>query len=202
MFEIISLVLFCVGIVTIFIGRHIMIQDTGGAPSFLWVIVLRLLPFSELAYMVRHFAQAKRGAIISIVGMWLLVPQLSIQLIEREEVAKKYMERFERELKSSPAGAADMEAKMAAEMPAEVVSAWAIRKEMLQKAREKHVSILQSRIAKWHADIQAARSALDVTNEAAVKAFNEQAAAYARLNAFGKKETEFMLLMRNKKPGA
>lgn len=202
MFETICLVLFCVGIAMMCIGRHIMIQDTGGDPPFLWIIALRLLPFSELAYMVRHFSQAKRGAIISIVGMWLLVPQLGSQLVVNEEVAKKYMERFERQLKSSPVEAAAAEAKMMDEMPAEIVSAWVKRKEILQKAREKHVALLQSRIAKWHAEIQATRGALDVNDAAAVKAFNEQAAAYARLNAFAKKETELMLSSRSKKPDA
>ena len=202
MSETICLVLFCTGIVTMFIGRHIMIQDTGGDPSFLWIIVLRLLPFSELAYMVRHFSQAKRGAIISIVGMWLLVPQLSRNLWTTQAQAREYMEHFERQMKSSPAQAAEAEAKMMNEMPAEVVSAWAIRKETLQKAREKQVAQLQSRVAEWHTKIQATRAALNVADEAAVKAFNEQAAAYSRFNGLAKKETELMLALRGKPPGA
>ncbi len=202
MLETIFLILAGVGLLTIFAGRHIMIRDTGGDPPFLWIIALRLLPFSELAYMVRHFSQAKKGAIVSIVGMWLMVPHLSRELWQHQEQAKKMMAQLERELTNTAGGTAEAEQKILAEMPAEFASGWMKRKDELQQAREKKVAELHARIAAWHQQMQAARASLDANDQEAVKRFNEQAAAYARLNAFAKTETELMVSMRPKKAGS
>jgi chromosome segregation ATPase len=179
-----------------------MIRDTGGDLPFLWIIALRLIPFSDLAYMVRHFSQAKRGGIISIIGMWLLVPHLSRELWQTEERVKTMFHQFEQNMARGAANTAEAEQKFMEQMPAEIVSAWAERKKLLQTAREKKVAELQNRIAGWHAQIQAMRASLNVNDEAAVKAFNEQAAAYSRLNTLAKKETELMLAVRSgKQPG-
>ena len=71
MLENILLILAGGGLLAIIIGRHLMIRDTGGELPLLWMIALRLIPFSDLIYMVRHFSQAKKGGLIAIAGMWL-----------------------------------------------------------------------------------------------------------------------------------
>src|SRR5687767_5677760 len=83
------------GLILMIVGRYIMIRDTGGDLPFLWIIALRLIPFSELVYMVRHYAQAKKGGIISIVGMWLIVPCIGAQIWETEQHLKQQFASLE-----------------------------------------------------------------------------------------------------------
>ena len=56
MLENLLLALAGIGLIAIFVGRHRMIRDTGGDVPMLWMLALRFIPFSDLVYMVRHFA--------------------------------------------------------------------------------------------------------------------------------------------------
>jgi hypothetical protein len=190
-----------IGSIAIIVGRLIMIRDACYDRSFIAKVAIFLLPMTEFPPLIRSFSKAKKGAITSIVGMWLTVPLLCYALIAVEEHAKKMQSQLERQMKNTSADSAATEEKLIASMPAEFASGWYARKEELRKERETSVGQLRVRMEKWHAQMQASRATLDVKDEAAVKAFNEQAAAYSRLNAFAKKETDLMLAMLPKKAG-
>src|SRR6187455_2091697 len=83
------------GFILMIAGRFIMIRDTGGELPLLWIVALRLIPFSELVYMVRHYSQAKRGGLISIVGMWLMVPWIGTQIWEVQQHIKKQIDSIQ-----------------------------------------------------------------------------------------------------------
>lgn len=190
-----------IGFIAIIVGRVLMIRDACADRSLFSKIAILLLPMTEFPPLIRSFSKAKKGAITSIVGMWLTVPLICYMLVALEEGVKKMQSQLEHQTKNATADSAAAEQKLLASMPAEFAAGWIARKEELRKAREKSVGELRVRMEKWHAQMQAARATLDVKDEAAVKAFNEQAAAYSRLNSFAKKETDLMLAMMPKKAG-
>lgn len=188
------------GLIAMIAGRLIMIRDACSEYSTLGKIATFLLPMTEFPPLIRSFSRAKKGAIMSIAGMWLTVPHLCYALIGAEEHLKQIQARLEQQMKNANTDSVAAEQRMIASMSAEFASSWFTRKEALRKAREKSVGELRTRIEKWHAQMQAARATLNLKDDAAVKAFNDQAAAYSRLNSFAKKETDLMLAMSAKKP--
>jgi hypothetical protein len=187
MLEMLFLGAFGLGIILIIIGRHIMIRDTGGDLPLVWIVALRLIPFSELIYMVRHYAQAKTGGIVSIVGMWLMVPWIGQNIWERENRVKAKIAQYEKAMDSTEVENGLLTPAMLEDMPAEAVVAY--RREQFERvaAKSQKIEQLNTRLSSWFAELQKKRVAL--TNDAsAVKVFNEEAAAYSAFNAVAKEE--------------
>ena len=179
--------MFGLGLIMVCIGRHIMIRDTGGDLPFLWIIALRLIPFSELIYMVRHYAQAKTGGIVSIVGMWLMVPWIGQGIWERENRVKAQIAQFEKAIDSTEEGNGMLTPAMLADMPAETAAAYRRDQSERIAAKTKKIDQLNARLNGWFAELQTKRAAL-TNDEATVRAFNVEAAAYAAFNAVAKEE--------------
>lgn len=199
MLETILTILAGCGLLAIIIGRHMMIRDTGGDLPFLWMIALRLVPFSDLVYMVRHFAQAKKGGLIAIAGMWLMVPYAGHQLWERQSHFKEQIEEMRGKVAdSAEAGADEDEAsEVAAEMSAEGAVAMMHSNTRRLMEKEKLVAQLNARIAWWHDQLQQRRAALAADDLVAVADFNAEAAAYASLNAIAKEKTAELMKLRS-----
>ena len=102
MLDTLLIALAVLGFLTVIVGRHLMIRDTGGEVTMLWMVALRLIPFSELIYMVRHYAQAKTGGIVSIVGLWLMVPYAGTKLWEAQTSFQQRIEERQKKMTSHP----------------------------------------------------------------------------------------------------
>lgn len=50
MLDTLLIALAVLGFLAVIVGRHMMIRDTGGEVTMLWMVALRLIPFSELIY--------------------------------------------------------------------------------------------------------------------------------------------------------
>ena len=179
--------MFGLGLIMVCIGRHIMIRDTGGDLPFLWILALRLIPFSELIYMVRHYAQAKTGGIVSIVGMWLMVPWIGQGIWERENQVKAHIAQFEKAIESTEEGNGMLTPAMLADMPAETAAAYRRNQSERIAQKTKKIEQLNARLNGWFAELQNKRAAL-TNDDATVRAFNAEAAAYAAFNAVAKEE--------------
>lgn len=188
-----------IGVMMMIIGRHIMIRDTGGDLPLVWIVVLRIVPFSELIYMVRHYAQAKTGGIVSIIGMWLLVPFLGNSIWEQQMAAKATISRFEQQLedKLSAADESEISAEMLAELPAEARAQYSRDRVSQLTAKSLKVAQVQERLQQWFAQLQKTRASLS-NDPAEVNRFNAEAAAYASFNAVAKEESaELQALQAN-----
>lgn len=200
------MVLAGIGVMMMIIGRHIMIRDTGGDIPLVWIVVLRIVPFSELIYMVRHYAQAKTGGIVSIIGMWLLVPFLGNSIWERQMAAKASISQFEQKLedKLSAADESEVDAEALAEMPAEARAQYSRNRVARLTAKSLKVAQVQERLQQWFAQLQTKRSSL-TSDPADVNRFNAEAAAYASFNAVAKEEAAELQALQAKaavKPAA
>ena len=194
--ELLLVVLAVVGLVMMFIARHIMIRDTGGDLPFVWIIMLRLVPLSDMLYMVRHYTQAKKGGIISVVGMWLMVPHFGNMLWEQQEFLKAKMEAFEQKHRSRDDG--ELTAEDRANMPAEALAAlsrWKLE-HLAEKSRK--VEGINAHLKTWHDQLQAERAKL-TSDPTLVQKFNANVAAYTAFNAVAKEENaELAALQRGK----
>ena len=190
------------GIILMFIGRHIMIRDTGGDLPLVWIVVLRIVPFSELVYMVRHFSEAKTGGIVSIVGMWLLVPFLGTRLWEQQMAIKSQMSKFEQHMEQRIHSAQDGELtpEMRADMSGEAVAAWTRNRAERLKAKTEKVTQVNAKLQAWFTQLQTQRAAL-TDDPAALNRFNAEAAAYASFNATAKEEFAELEAMQAKAAG-
>ena len=200
MFETLLMALAGIGIITVFAGRHIMIRDTGGDLPILWILALRIVPFSELVYMVRHFTQARKGGIIAITGMWLMVPYAGHELWQKQSRIKQYTDEMKKEFAERGERTADgeLEADELSAMSAEGASAFFNWQNVRLVEKEKLVNQLNARLAGWYQQLQQQRAALAADNEAAMQTFNADAAAYSSLNAIAKEQTAEFLALRAK----
>ncbi len=194
--EILLVALAVVGVVMMFIGRHIMIRDTGGDLPFVWIIMLRLVPLSDMLYMVRHYSQAKKGGIISIVGMWLMVPHFGNMLWHQQEMVKARMEAFEQKHRSR--GDGELTAEDRNNMSAEALAAIASWKLEHLAEKSRKVEEVNAHLKTWHDQLQAERAKLS-KNPDDVKKFNENVAAYTAFNAVAKEENAELAALRSAK---
>ena len=194
--ELLLIALAVVGFVMMFIGRHIMIRDTGGDLPFVWIIMLRLVPLSDMLYMVRHFSQAKKGGVISVIGMWLMVPHFGNMLWQQQEMLKTKMEAFEQKHRARNDGELTLEERN--DMSAEALvalSKWNLE-HITEKSRK--VEELNAHLKTWHDQLQAERAKLS-TNPDDVKKFNENVSAYSAFNAVAKEENAELVELRRAK---
>jgi hypothetical protein len=192
------------GVLLMIIGRYIMIRDTGGDLPLLWIVALRLIPFSELVYMVRHYAQAKRGGIMSIVGMWLLVPWIGTEIWQTQEHIKKQMANLERHVAHEEDGEDDdseeeeITPEMLAQMPAEVASFLSKSRDARLVEKTRKVEQMNVRLKWWFDQLQAKRATVPNEPEA-VKRFTAEADAYSTYNGLAREANEELLAMQSKR---
>ena len=198
MLENLLLALGGIGLLTVFIGRHMMIRDTGGDVPILWMVALRLIPFSELVYMVRHYALAKTGGIVSIVGMWLMVPYAGAQLWEEQTRMKHKMEQYQHNARGR-AEKADEDKDDFSEMSAEGASYFLQARTHHLLEKQKKVGQINARLAWWHQQLQQRRAALEGADEPTIRAFNADAAAYSTFNALAKDENAELAKLQDKR---
>jgi hypothetical protein len=179
--------MFGLGLIMVCIGRHIMIRDTGGDLPLVWIVALRLIPFSELIYMVRHYAQAKTGGIVSIIGMWLMVPWIGQGIWERENHVKAKIAQYAKAMDTAEDGDGMLTPAMLADMPAEAAVAYRREQSERMAAKTEKIGQLNARLTGWFAELQKKRAAL-TNDEPMVRVFNAEAAAYAAFNAVAKEE--------------
>ncbi|MEO6741816.1 MAG: hypothetical protein ABIP20_16345 [Chthoniobacteraceae bacterium] len=198
MLETLLMALAGIGLLAVFIGRHIMIRDTGGDLPFLWMIALRMIPFSDLVYMVRHFAQARKGGLLAIAGMWLMVPYAGTKLWEEQTQFKKHAEKWKGEFAKHMEKRREegLSGKLA-QMSGEQASACVKYDSHKLAEKEKIVNQLNARLAWWHQQLQGRRASLDPKDAAAVQEFNADAAAYASLNEIAKEKSQELLTLRS-----
>ena len=186
-----------VGLIMMFAGRHIMIRDTGGDLSFFWILMLRLVPLSDMLYMVRHYNQAKRGGIISVIGMWLMVPFFGNMLWQQQEQLKATMEAFVQKHRTRE-NAAGLTPEATAEMSAEEIVAITQWKTEHLAEKSRKVEALNAHLKTWHDQLQAERAKLS-TNPNDVQKFNENVAAYSAFNTVAKEENAELVALRSAK---
>jgi hypothetical protein len=182
--ELLAFILAGCGLLAMIIGRHMMIRDTGGDPPMLWIVALRLVPFSELVYLVRHFSQAKTGGIVSIVGMWLMVPFLGQRLWEAQRHGQDIMQKViaEAHADADPGSGGGGDAEAADRMLEE---------------KEAKASQINARLDWWHQQLKHKRATLG-TDPAEVAAFNADAMAYSAFNAVAREEATELASLRAK----
>jgi hypothetical protein len=193
--ELLLYILAGVGLLMIFIGRHIMIRDTGGDLPFLWIIALRLIPFSELLYMVRHYAQARTGGIVSIIGMWLMVPLLGVRMWESEKVMEERMAEFEVEMAKIDASE-EATAAMLSEVSAESAAAFYQEQEQRLAGQAKKIAQMNARLKWWFDSLQEKRGKL-TGDPRELEKFNTDVAAYGAYNELAKEvNSEYAALQK------
>lgn len=199
MLDTLLIALAVLGFLTAIVGRHMMIRDTGGELTMLWMVALRLIPFSELIYMVRHYAQAKTGGIVSIVGMWLMVPYAGTKLWEAQTHFQHKMEERQKKMNTRPDQSHELEEVDFSELSAEggVYFATARTRHLLEK--EKKVQQINARLTWWHQQLGQRRAALTGADEATLRAFNADAAAYSAFNTIAKEENAELAMLRAKR---
>ena len=186
------------GFLTVIVGRHLMIRDTGGEVTMLWMVALRLIPFSELIYMVRHYAQAKTGGIVSIVGLWLMVPYAGTKLWEAQTSFQQRIEERQKKMTSHPSDSNEIEGVDFSEMSAEGGAHIASGRTRHLLEKEKKVQQINTRLTWWHQQLQQRRAALAGADEATLRAFNADAAAYSAFNTIAKEENAELAVLRAK----
>jgi hypothetical protein len=191
--EVLFLFLSAVGGILMLIGRHKMISDTGGDLPLKWIILLRLVPFSELVYMVGHFAQARRGGIISIVGMWLLVPYFGYLVWNQQSELKGHFANPGQQVEAEMEDDEEWEG----EVPAEMAASYAASRVERLTAKSAKVAQVTAKVNEWFTRLQQQRSALG-TDPAELTRFNAEAAAYASFNALAKEEVAELQAMQTK----
>lgn len=199
MLEPLLVALAIVGFLTVIIGRHMMIRDSGGEVPILWMVALRLIPFSELVYMVRHYTQAKTGGIISIVGMWLMVPYAGTKLWEAQTQFQQRMEQRHQKMSGHPEQTDEIEDVDFSEMPAEVGAYFATARTRHLLEKEKKIGLINARLTWWHQQLQQRRATLTDADEATLRAFNADAAAYSAFNTLAKEENAELAALRAKR---
>ena len=185
-----------VGLIMMILGRHMMIRDTGGDLSFFWILMLRLVPLSDMLYMVRHYAQAKKGGIISVVGMWLMVPYFGNMLWEQEEQLNEMVAEMAQ--KNRGHDPQDLSAESMEEMSAESVVAISRWKAEHLAAKTSKIEGLNTHLKTWHDQLQAERVKL-TTDPTVVQKFNENVAAYSAFNAVAKEENAELAELQRRK---
>ena len=198
MLETILLILAGTGLLAAIYGRHVMIRDTGGDLPFLWMIALRLIPFSDLVYMVRHFAQARTGGLIAIAGMWLMVPYAGTKLWQEQSRFKKQMEKYSGDFakRMEKRNGDELTMEELSQMSAESASAFVNHRNRKLVEKEKLVKQLNARLSSWYGELQKRQAALDPKDNAAVREFNADAAAYAGFNEIAKEKNQELLTLR------
>ena len=199
MLETLLVALAVVGFLAVIVGRHMMIRDTGGDVPILWMVALRIIPFSELVYMVRHYAQAKTGGIVSIVGMWLMVPYAGTKLWEAQTHFQHKMEERQKKMASRPEQTKGIEDVDFSEMPAEAGVYYTTARTQHLLEKEKKVAQINTRLTWWHQQLQQRRAALTGADEATLRAFNADAAAYSGFNTIAKEENAELATLRAKR---
>lgn len=167
------------------LGRHMMIRDTGGDLPFFWILMLRLVPLSDMLYMVRHYAQAKKGGIVSVIGMWLMVPYFGNMLWQQEELQKAKLAEFSQKLRGREMQ--DLSPEITKDMSAEAIVAITRWKAEHLAEKTRKIEGLNAHLKTWHDQLQAERSKL-TADSAVVQKFNENVAAYSAFNAVAKEE--------------
>ena len=199
MLENLLLALAGIGLIAIFVGRHMMIRDTGGDVPMLWMLALRFIPFSDLVYMVRHFAQARKGGLIAIAGMWLMVPCAGTRLWQQQTQFRQQIEERKDELakRMEKISDGDVSSEQLAQMSGEEASAFANFQGRKLVEKEKLVNQLNARLSWWYQQLQSRQAALDPKDDAAVREFNADAAAYASLNEIAKEKNQELVVLRS-----
>jgi hypothetical protein len=174
-----------VGLIMMILGRHMMIRDTGGDLSFFWILMLRLVPLSDMLYMVRHYAQAKTGGIVSVIGMWLMVPYFGNMLWEREEHLKAVVAEMAQKHRGRDSQDLSVEARN--DMSAEAIIAISRWKSEHLAEKTRKVDGLNAHLKTWYEQLQAERAKLN-SDPGVVQKFNENVAAYSAFNAVAKEE--------------
>lgn len=199
MLETLLVALAIVGFLTVIVGRHMMIRDSGGEVPILWMVALRLIPFSELVYMVRHYTQAKTGGIISIVGMWLMVPYAGTKLWQEQTQFQQRMEQRHQKVPELSGQADENEDEDYSEMPAEAGAYFAAARTRHLVEKEKKIGQINARLTWWHQQLQQRRATLTGADEATLRAFNADAAAYSAFNTLAKEENAELAALRAKR---
>ena len=199
MLENLLLALAGIGLIAIFVGRHMMIRDTGGDVPMLWMLALRFIPFSDLVYMVRHFAQARKGGLIAIAGMWLMVPCAGTRLWQQQTQFRQQIEERKDELakRMEKISDGDVSSEQLAQMSGEEASAFANFQGRKLVEKEKLVNQLNARLSWWYQQLQSRQAALDPKDDTAVREFNADAAAYAGLNEIAKEKNQELVVLRS-----
>lgn len=149
--------------------------------------------------MVRHYAQAKTGGIISIVGMWLMVPYAGTKLWEAQTHFQHKMEEHQKKMTSQPGQSDEIEDVDFSEMSAEGGAYYATARTRHLLEKERKVQQINSRLTWWHQQLQQRRAALTSADEATLRAFNADAAAYSAFNTIAKEENSELAALRAKR---
>ena len=145
--------------------------------------------------MVRHYAQAKTGGIVSIVGLWLMVPYAGTKLWEAQTSFQQRIEERQKKMTSHPSDSNEIEGVDFSEMSAEGGAHIASGRTRHLLEKEKKVQQIKTRLTWWH---QQRRAALAGADEATLRAFNADAAAYSAFNTIAKEENAELAVLRAK----
>ena len=154
--------------------------------------------------MVRHYAQAKTGGIVSIVGLWLMVPYAGTKLWEAQTSFQQRIEERQKKMTSHPSDSNEIEGVDFSEMSAEGGAHIASGRTRHLLEKEKKVQQINTRLTWWHQQLQQLqqlqqrRAALAGADEATLRAFNADAAAYSAFNTIAKEENAVLAVLRAK----
>ena len=194
MLEIILASIAILGALATLHGNYRLIRDVGHEKPVRRYISLCLVPMLILTTLIRHYRRARTGAFISMAGLWLMVPFFGNRLWEKQTAAMESASggRHETEEILADGDEEEDDAKPARGgqqgEPAHV-------QRLAEK--EKLVNQLNARLLWLHEQLQGRRASLDPGNTHAVREFNADAAAYARLNEIAKEKNQQLLTLRS-----
>lgn len=175
-------------------GNYRLVRDSGHEKPVRRYISLCLVPMLILTTLIRHYRRARKGAFISMAGLWLMVPFFGNRLWEKQTAA----------MESAGGRKHDTEETLADadEEDEDATSARGGQKgepPQLQKLSEKEklVNQLNTRLVWWHQQLDGRRASLDRNNAHAVREFNADAAAYAGFHEIAKEKNQELLTLRS-----
>lgn len=170
------------------LGRLMLWNSVSGMGKF-WVIMVRFVPFGEMAYLARYWDLARNGAITCMCGVSLAIPYIGMTAFEKQA---RDLDRLPPD-SSLAAGTVTLRKFENLDVDNQA-------KAVLAKMEK--VNQLNAYLGQWFRSMEQKRPTIKDQGAAAVQQFNADATAYRALLAVAKEESDSLDRMRNATNGA
>ena len=163
-------VLLCIAILAVLVGT-VMLLVEAFRESVLWGMAYLFVPFANLAFVICHWDRARKGFLVSIVGAVAAIGA-TFSLVQSPEMARAKVALLENLARHrAPANRSqDLTAKLQA-----------VRDRIAEI--ESNVNESRPELIRQFNELAARRKSLPAEDATAIGKFNEEAAAYQKLNA-------------------
>jgi hypothetical protein len=179
----ILIVLAVAGLVTILIGRIMLIREAYGM-SWGWLLALRYLPFADLLFLMRYWDIARSAGVMIIVGFAMLLPFGTQIFLETHKDSPRMGG------KKQPATAAPEPGSQSVSLEERYASYYGdmlSRRKLQQTAK---VSELAGYAQQWHARLTVLRKSVPEGDTVAMDNFRKEAEAYKEFLEAHRREAE------------